>query len=151
MSNKEFWIRFASWTILSLIIPVVYIFTMTNLVNTVNKVSVWGLILIAIAVLFFIKLWGYMKQGLPYSMGIQVVSGIVKIILPLLALYGVVYIVRLKVNEILLAFRSIEIFLYVLIPCEIAAIPINPFPKWIYLNQDKVFIQRFNKAMKKGE
>lgn len=149
MNKKEFWVRFSIWTTLSLIAPLTYLFATTKLFYTVNKVSVWAVIIIFIIAKFFIKLWKYVNEGIPYSMAVQVISGVVKIIIPLLALYFLVLIVRLKVNEMLLAFRAVEIFLYILIPCELVAIPVNPFPKWIYLNQDKIFVQKINKILNK--
>lgn len=142
----KFWSRFTLWVLFALVLPLIYIFVRTNLFYTVNKVSIWLLIVILVVFLFVRQLWKYLKNGIPYSMGVQVISGVVKIILPLLALYSVILIFRLKVDEVVTAAKGIEQFLIILIPCQMIAIPINPMPQWVYENKEKRLAQIIQKV-----
>lgn len=142
----KFWSRFTLWVLFALVLPLIYIFVRTNLFYTVNKVSIWLLIVILIVFLFVRQLWRYLKNGIPYSMLLQVISGVVKIILPLLALYSVILIFRLKVDEIVTATKGIEQFLIILIPCQMIAIPINPMPQWVYENKENRLAQIIQKV-----
>lgn len=65
-------------------------------------------------------------------MGKQIVLGVAKIIVPLLVIYYIAYIIQQKLQAQLLDLENLLQTLVVVIGCEAVAIPINPFPKFIY-------------------
>lgn len=128
--RKLFWIRFVGWVLFAVILPVVFLMWRFNLFAKVSHIQIggWGLIAIGIVAIFVGALYKYMKRGLPYSLTTQVISGVVKIILPLGAAAFMFWVIRDTIDYVLQ-------LLGVLIICEAIAIPINPMPKWVRDNR----------------
>lgn len=133
-----FWVRALIWLIFALIIPLTFICYKFKLfqTTTTTKVAFGGRGIIAIIILFFFikALIGYVKKGLPYSMTTQCLDGFVKVVLPLLAIILIGYIMLTTFKDGLSPFL---ITMGVILGCEIVAIPVNPFPKWIYESNKK--------------
>lgn len=142
-----FWIRFALWLIFALIIPFGFICWKFNLFQTTTNTSItfggWGII--AIIILFFVlrAMINYVKKGLPYSMTTQCLNGFIKIVLPLGVVILIGYILLTTFKDGLTNFLVVS---GVILGCEIIAIPLNPFPKWISENQSKLRKQETEEA-----
>ena len=130
MSKKEFWIKLVLYVIFGGLIPVVFLIIRFNLFSTVSKLSIggWGIVCILFACIFVSKILKAVKKGLPFSMATQIITGVCKTIIPLVASAFIVYYMQNCMKEI---FQ----FLVVLIICELIAIIVNPFPKWIHVNK----------------
>lgn len=128
-SRKLFWIRFFIYILFGLIFPVVFLIWRFDLFKKISSVSIggWGVVVIIIVFVFFVKMLKYIKKGLPYSFFTQCINGIVKVIVPLLATLLIIYLMRNCMDQLMQ-------FLVVFIVCEFFAIPANPFPKWIHDN-----------------
>ena len=126
--KQVFAIRMVCWVLCALIIPVAFIIFRYDLFTKISKVQFggWGMIAIIIIFTFIAVLGKYLKRGFKkYSLVGQIISGVIKIVLPLVALYFIL--VNIK--------DSIDLFLQalaVVIISETIAIPINPMPKWVY-------------------
>lgn len=129
--NKKFVIQLCLFCLFSIVIPITYLTIRFNLfqVNSRLQIGLWGIIVIGILVGGLSVLVKFYLEGMKtkYSLLKQILQGIIKLILPLLLV--LVILVFLKDNIILV----IEA-LVIIIPCELVAIVINPFPKWCYDN-----------------
>ena len=85
----------------------------------------WGVIGIIIVFLFVLYCLKILKNSIPFSMTYQILSGLIKVILPLLLLY-------LVVNAIEGSVRQFKQVLFVVIGCESVAIVVNAFPKYMH-------------------
>lgn len=129
MNDKvKFWIRFVLWTTLACILPVVFIAFRFQLFEG-KKISIsgFGVLAIIIVAIFMLTLIRYIRNGLPFSMTAQCITGICKITIPLLALFGILWCIRNNIDNFL------KVVGFVLIS-ETIAIPINPMPAWAYKN-----------------
>lgn len=129
MSKKVLITRIISWCILAGIAPVVFIAWRYQLFGKVTKMNIggWGLIAIVIAGVFIFVVGKYIKKAMDvkWSMAGQCVSGIFKVLLPLIGVYVCLYCVKDNLENFLQA-------LLVVIVCEALAIPVNPMPQWVY-------------------
>lgn len=133
--NKEFWIKFAIWAVLACLLPCIFVIWRFDLFTkiTVQQYSIWSILIIAIVGFFAIACLRYIDKGIKkWSMGKQIVLGVAKIIVPLLVIYYIAYIIQQKLQAQLLDLENLLQTLIVVIGCEAVAIPINPFPKFIY-------------------
>lgn len=148
MSKKEFTIRLILWILFACLLPVGFICWRYNLFTKIDRISFsgWGILGIIILAVFIYVLIKYLRSGLTeYSMFKQVLNGITKVILPLSIVLGVSVAIR----------NSLDYFIQSLcatIVCEIIAIPINPFPKWVqeksdgkYENMMDILVNKLNK------
>lgn len=139
--KQVFIIRFIVWTIFACLVPCGFIMWRFDLFKTVSKVNIggWGLIAIIIFFSFLISIGKYLKDGMPYSMTKQCLSGLIKVVFPLMAVMFCVYSIR----------NSIDIFLQamtVVVISETIAIPINPMPKWVHdskINEQNTILNSF--------
>lgn len=125
--TQVFWVRFVFWTIFALILPVGFIVWRFELFKAISAVQFggWGVLAVIIIAVFCIVCLKYVNKGMiRYSMTKQVVVGICKVTIPLLALYWIITSISSNVQVFLQA-------LAVVIGSETIAIPINPFPKWV--------------------
>lgn len=109
----------------------------------------WGFIAILIVFFFVWYCLKVLKNSIPFSMTYQILSGLIKVILPLLLVY-------LVVNAIEGSIHQFKQALFVVIGCESVAIVVNPFPKYMHdkgiekaENLMDMFITKFKK--KDGE
>lgn len=130
-----FWIRFIAFFMFACALPFIFIVWRFDLFKSVSKVQIggWGILAIILVIAFVFVVIRYVKMAInaKYSLTAQVLGGVCKIILPLVAVTVILWCVR---NEI-------ELLLQVLgciILCELIAIPLNPLPKWAYEQQKEV-------------
>lgn len=140
MSKKEFWIRLILYILFGGLIPFIFLVWRFNLFGKVSSISIggWGIVAIIFIAIFFAKLFKAVREGLPYSIWTQILDGIVKVIIPLVAVAISVYLFKDLMMQI---FQ----FLMVVIICELVAIPVNPIPKWANSNR----IEQENNSTKK--
>ena len=124
MTAKEFWIRFAVWATLAVILPFVYIACAYGLFeNKGTTLSGWGVVAVAFVTVMIVATVNQAKAGMPKgSMARQCIDGYMMLI-PLIAAAVVVHAVRNSLAEF-------ERFLFVMIACEAVTVPINPMPRW---------------------
>lgn len=130
MSKKTFWFKFSLFMLFAFIIPFTFLVWRFKLFSKVSKLSIggWGVIAIIFAAIFFIILIKYVRKGLPFSMLSQVLEGICKVLIPVLAALSIVHIMKNSMEEM-------AQFLTVLFFSEMVAIVVNPFPRWIHENK----------------
>ena len=133
--TATFWTRFVSWAICACILPFVFIVYRFQLFKPISKIQVggWGIIAIVIVAVFVVSVFRYIKIALSakYSLVIQCINGVCKIIVPLVALYVILYNIQSNLQLFLQALGCV-------ILCEGIAIPLNPMPKWAYEQQKDV-------------
>lgn len=85
----------------------------------------WGVIGILIVFFFVLYCLKILKNSIPFSMTYQILSGAIKVILPLILLL-------LLVNALEDSIRQFKQALIIVIGCEAIAIVVNPFPKYMH-------------------
>lgn len=147
-SKKVFWTRFGLWVLFSVIAPCGFIIWRYDLFKVTSKVQLggWGFIAVIIASVFAFSLWRYIKRamGKSYSYVWQIISGIVKICLPLMLL-------MLAVQSIQNSVEYFTQFMGVTIICELIAIPLNPMPKWVYIKTGEATYDAIDYYFKKKD
>lgn len=131
MSKKEFWWRFAIWTLFSFIVPIVFIAIKYQIFAPKEKMNIggWGMIIILITAIFSFALLSYIKQVLSNaSLLKQCLNGFTKIVLPLGSMLLILFLIRNSIDQFINTFAIILLL-------ETIAIPFNPFPKWVYINK----------------
>lgn len=127
MSEKKlFWLRFAVWSLFACIIPVIFVAFRFDLFKAVSGISLsgWGIFAIIIVAIFILVIAKYLKKGLPFSLFTQCINGFCKIILPLVVILAILFLVKTNIDYFIQSLGCVTL-------CELVAIPINPFPKWI--------------------
>lgn len=147
MSKSEFWTRLAFYILFGAIIPIVFLIVRFNLFTQIDSISIggWGIVVIIFACVFFIGLMKKIEKGLPFSLMSQIVTGLGKVIIPLVAAAFIVYYMQDCMKEI---FQ----FLLVCTCSELVAIVVNPLPKWAHENkieQDKATLSSILESLKK--
>lgn len=119
--------RAIAWAILAAGLPFAFIAWRYGIFRQQTTIAItgWGIIAIIIVGIFLITLASYVRKGLKPGMFKQMASGFCKVILPLLVLLLIVEGIK---NDIALFEKALE----VTIVCELVAIPVNPFPAWLY-------------------
>ena len=155
MENKKlFWTRFCLWVLFACVLPFAFIVWRFDLFVSVSKMQIggWGMIAIIIVCVFAFTLARYVKAGMiKWSMTKQIISGVVKVIIPFVCLFLMLNAIKDNVDIFLQA-------LAVVIGCEAIAIPINPMPEWVYIQskgqtEDTIdyFLKRQSEYQNKGE
>lgn len=151
--TKIFIVRVVLFAVFACVLPFCFIAWRYQLFKKVDSISLsgWGIVALIIIFCFIKYIVKTIKKGESYSMTTQVITGFVKVILPLVILY-------IMLNSIK---GSIDLFLQalcVVIISEGIAIPINPLPKWAFDNhintQEKTMdtlVSKFWKGKEKGE
>lgn len=150
--KKVFIARTILFCIFGCILPFVFIawrFEIFSNGGSHISLTGWGIIGIMIVFFFVLYCLKILKNSIPFSMTYQILSGLIKVILPLLLVY-------LVVNAIEGSIHQFKQALFVVIGCESVAIVINPFPKYMHdkgiekaENLMDMFITKFKK--KDGE
>lgn len=133
--DKKFWIRFGIWALLACVLPAAFIIWRFDLFTkvTVEQYSAWTILVVIVIAVFAITCLRYIDKGIKkYSMAKQIIMGVAKVILPLLAIYYVCFVIQQKLQAQILDLGNLMQALIVIIGCEAVAIPINPFPEYIY-------------------
>ncbi len=107
--------------------------------------SGWGVIGIIIVLVFVIYTLKMLRMGQPYSLFTQILSGLIKVILPLVICLLVLKAMRNNIDSMIQA-------LICAIICEMVAIVVNPLPKWVEDNHiEKENLKASNLIKKLGE
>lgn len=128
MDKKEFITRAIAWSMFACGIPVIFIGWRYDLFKKVGtmQLSGWGIIGIIILGTFLYVLGRYIKAGFAeWSMFKQVITGIIKTLLPIGALLALLTGIRQNIDCLIQAVTCVLI-------SEAIAIPINPFPRWVW-------------------
>lgn len=123
-----FAVRVVLWSLFSCILPVAFIGWRYDIFRKAGslQLSGWGLIGVVIAFAFIYVVVKYVRAGfVEWSMWKQVINGIVKVIFPLSVFLALMVSVRDNIDALLQSLSCI-------IACEVVAIPINPFPEWVW-------------------
>lgn len=126
--KKIFILRAILWALFSCVIPVIFIAWRYDLFEKVGGVQLsgWGIIAIIIIFAFLYAVIKYIRAGfIEHSMIKQIINGILRVLLPLGALLGLCISLR----------NSLDVFIQALglvLISETVAIPLNPFPKWVW-------------------
>lgn len=147
MSKKEFWFRLPLYVLFGAIVPIVFLIIRFNLFTKIDSLSIggWGIVVIVFGCIFVINLMKNIEKGLPFSMFTQIITGVGRIIVPLIAAAFIIYYMQDCMKEV---FQ----FLLVCIASESVAIIVNPLPKWINDNkieQDKANLETILNSLKK--
>ena len=130
-----FWTRLVSWAMFACVLPFSFIVWRFQLFQTVAKLQIggWGIIAIIIVAVFIFSVLKYVRLALnaKYSMVGQILGGVCKVIIPLLAALCILYSVRDNVILMIQVLGCVTI-------CETIAIPLNPLPQWAYEQQKEV-------------
>ena len=131
MNKKEktkFVIRVILWGTFACIIPVCFIGWRYDLFKKAGTIQLsgWGIIAVIIAFTFLYAVVKYIRAGfVEWTLTKQVINGVVKVVLPLGILLALCVSLR----------NNIEIFIQAVcctLLSEAIAIPINPFPEWVW-------------------
>lgn len=143
MNDKRalFWTRFGIYILFQIVVPITFLVWRFKLFQKISTVSIggWGIVVIILVTAFFVSMIKYVKKGLPFSFLTQCLNGIMKTIIPLIAVAFILNWLKGSINEL-------SQFVIVYILCQIVAIPANPFPKWVHdnnLQQEENKTRRF--------
>ena len=129
MNKKIFTVRIILWALFSCVLPVLFIGWRYSLFKKVGALqfSGWGLIGILIVFIFLRTLVRYIRAGfVEWSMLKQILNGITKVLLPLGVVLAVAIAIRSNLDYFIQA-------LSIVLLLEAIAIPINPFPQWVWV------------------
>lgn len=133
--KTTFWSRFVSWTLFACVLPFSFIVWRFKLFGKISAIQIggWGIIAIIIVAAFIFTIIRYIKLAFKgtYSLIGQILSGVCKVLLPLIVFMIMLHGLRNSVDLMVQALGCI-------IACEAIAIPLNPLPKWAYEMQKEV-------------
>lgn len=127
MKKKEFWIKLILWLFFAAAVPIMAIVDKYDMIkNGTLKYTGWAILVFIIAFILVVVVCGYISKIFKWSMGLQIFNGVRLVLIPLaFILIGV----DLLVNNI----DNIKYILVISFISESIAIPLNPFPKWLYM------------------
>lgn len=127
-AKRVFMARVIAWAVLAAGLPIAFIGWRYDLFAKVGalQLSGWGMFAVVILLFFARALAKYIKAGfVEWSMWKQIIGGVAKIVLPLGGLLAICVAIRANVEYFIQALSCT-------LMCEIMAIPVNPFPKWVW-------------------
>ena len=125
-NKKVFIARLILFVLFGCVLPFVFIAWRYQIFGgTRISLTGWGFIAILIVFFFVMYCLKILKNSIPFSITYQVLSGFIKVILPLI-------LVLLVVNALEDSIRQFKQALIVTILCEGIAIVINPLPKYMH-------------------
>ena len=140
--------RLALFLLFSTIAPITYLVIRYHLFQTTTKLQVGlaGIIVIGIILGVISVLIKFYLDGMKckYSLFKQILQGVIRLILPLVLL--LVTLIWLGDN-----ISMIKEALYIIIPCELVAIVVNPFPKWCFDNNIEGISEIADKILNKNK
>ena len=130
-SKKVFLLRMVLFLIFSVGIPFTYLTIKYDLFKPTTSIQVgfWGVFAFALlCVVVFVMIRSYIiAMKTKYSYLKQILEGFIKVVLPII--FVIVACKYLENNM-----KMVVEAMYIILPCEIVAILINPLPKWCYDN-----------------
>lgn len=147
-SKTLFIIRLIIFLVFAIIAPLVYLIVRFDLfkVESSLQIGLWGVIVLIIFLAVIKVLIKYYLDAMKtkYSYLKQLVNGVSKLIFPLILALVIIIWVKDNMDLVLEA-------LYVIIPCEIVAIFVNPLPRWAFENNVDGLETFFNRVNEKKE
>ena len=141
-------VRLVLFLLFSTVAPITYLIVRFHLFQTTTKLQVGlaGIVVIGIMIGIISVLIKFYLEGMKtkYSLTKQILQGIIKLILPLTLL--LVSLIWLGDN-----IDMIKEALYIIIPCELVAIIINPLPKWCFDNNIEGLSEIADKILSKNK
>ena len=123
---KTFILRVILWLVFAGVVPIVCIIDKYDMIkNGTLKYTGWAIIVLAIITIIIMVVLGYYLKLMKWSMTKQIISGIRNVMIPLCLLFVGAGLIASNIE-------NIRYILVVSIFSEAVAIPINPFPKWVY-------------------
>lgn len=129
--KKIFIARVIAFVLFGAVLPFIFIawrfdiFSVKDATSPRISLTGWGVIAIIIVFFFIRYCMSIIKRSIPFSLTYQILSGFIKVILPLILCYVVVVALQ---NS----FGYFKQALMITICCEAVAIVINPFPKYLH-------------------
>ena len=148
MTSKEkkiFVAKAAAFVVFGAVLPIIFILWRYGIFeNGPHSLGGVGLIVGLVAIICVGYVIREVRETLPYSYFTQILTGLIKVVLPLLAVYFALNAIKDSVD--LLAQSVLATAL-----CECVAVAVNPFPQWKHDHgkeeQDGAFL-RFAKTFK---
>lgn len=142
-SKKVFVARLIGFLVFAMVLPIAFIAWRYGIFSNRDGVSLsgWGIIGVVIAVIVVCYVMRQVASVIPYSLFGQCVSGFMKVIVPLLAVYIALGAIKERIEYFEQALAAIMI-------CEAVAIPMNPIPKWVHDHMEAEAQERTEKAQK---
>ena len=144
MENKKtFYTKLSLFTLFAFILPIVYMSIRFNLFVSKSRLSLWGLLLIALVMVVFAVMIKFYLDGMKtkWSYGKQLVKGFVKVILPLLFVLVLSLYIKNHLDEFIRDINLIIEAISVIAISEAIAIAVNPLSKWAFENNVDGLVQ----------
>ena len=147
LSNKQIFIlRLCVFLIFAIVVPFCYITIKYDLFKPTTGVQFgfWGIFAFGLLCIVVASLIKYYLNAMKtkYSYLKQILKGTIQIVLPLTLVIIVCSYLRDNLDLVLEA-------IYVIMPCEIIAIAVNPLPKWCYDNNVDGIVEISEKVFRK--
>jgi hypothetical protein len=127
MKKKEFFIKLILWLFFAAAVPIMAIVDKYDMIkNGTLKYTGWGILVFIIAFIFISVICGYIAKIFKWSMALQIFNGVRLVLVPLLFML-------IGVDLIVSNIANVKYILVVAFISEAIAIPLNPFPKWLYM------------------
>lgn len=139
---KKFWTRAFIWFTIAIIAPIVISIVEYNIMfpattSNTQHATMWMVVCAIIGIIGLFVVANYIKKGLPFSMGTQFLNVVLKVIFPLLIIFGLTKYLSSKIDEIVEILNYLSTITFWIILCELSVSTINPFPKWANDNIEK--------------
>lgn len=126
--TRIFVIRVILWSLFSCVAPVLFIGFRYDLFRKASslQLSGWGIIAVIIIVVFLYVVTKYIRAGFgQWSFVKQIIDGVIKVVLPLATVLAIAVSIRNNLDAFIQSLSCVLV-------CEVIAIPVNPFPEWVY-------------------
>lgn len=137
MENKKtFYTKLSLFIVFAFVVPVAYMSIRFNLFVSKSRLSLWGLLLIALVMIVFAVMIKFYLDGMKtkWSYGKQLIKGFVKVILPLLFVLVLSLYIKNHLDEFIRDINLIIEAISVIAISEAIAIAVNPLSKWAFEN-----------------
>lgn len=153
MEKKEFIIRLSMFLLFALVLPITYISVRCKLWEQTTTISFWFILLTIIIVMVVAVLIKYYLDGMKtkYSYTKQILTGVIKVILPLGAILLLAIWYKGKAEWIVEHTNLFIEILGVVLASETVAIVVNPLPKWAFNNNVEGLVEITDKILHKEE
>lgn len=147
LNNKQiFVIRLCTFFIFSFVLPFLYITIKYDLFKpiTTTQFGFWGVFTFALLCIVIISMIRYYLNAMKtrYSYLKQILKGLISVVLPIV--FVIISCNYLKDN-----LEQVVNALYIILPCEIVAIAVNPLPKWCFDNNVEGIVEISEKVWRR--
>ena len=154
MENKKtFYTKLSLFIVFAFVVPVVYMSIRFNLFVSKSRLSLWGLLLIALVMIVFAVMIKFYLDGMKtkWSYGKQLIKGFVKVILPLLFILVLSLYIKNHLDEFIRDINLIIEAISVIAISETIAIAVNPLSKWAFENNVDGLVQITDRIMRREQ